>query len=150
MRTIELPGKQSQSADSLALAGMISAALQEGGDIVKQLLQTAMTNPLMGIVVSIVVLDLLHKPKYDSSGKAIPNSGVLSDSAYNWAMGLIVAAGGIDLAGSVITDIAQFIPSLRFTAAQPALVQPTTQVLVLGNTGTDQLNALLSKLASKT
>lgn len=132
---------------NIAVASIIQTALSEGGDLLKQLLQTAMTNGLMGVVVALIVLDLLHKGKNDSTGQHIKDSGIISDFSFNLAVGLIVASAGVDLASNVITALEGVLPSFTAKSLSPNLAIPQTQVLVIGNASpSDQLNALLKAL----
>lgn len=121
---------------SLGTAAVLTSGIEEFGGIIKELIRASMSNPMIGLVVSIISLSVLGK------------AGVVSDGDKKVGMILIGAAAGIQLTAEIIDDLSKFVPSVQ-SGGTPSLVTPSGNVLVFGSDQNAQLNALLSKLATK-
>lgn len=103
-------------------------------EILRELVRTANSNPIIGVLLSIVTIDMLHRAK------------LIGENA---VVAFYIVIGAIE-SGSVISDIANLWPSFtRNTQVDPVRPSATT-VVYGGENGKDiDLQALMEQLSKK-
>jgi hypothetical protein len=107
-------------------------------DIVIEFIRTAATNPLMGFVLAAVSADILRKVGVIDNGTAL-----LID---------VTATGAfaVDMAGTVIDDLGNFIPSFGGSKTPPPdVVTPSVQTVVYGDSGRTKESGITEALAKR-
>ena len=103
-------------------------------DIVKEVIRASNSNPLIGILTSIVAIDVLYRAK------------IISLTA---VQAMYVALGVVE-GGSVIAEIGDLIPSLGGKAPPETTPSATTLVYAdSGETGDSKIDALLERIGKK-
>mgnify|MGYP001612338169 CR=1 FL=1 len=131
---------QKDEKDAIRQIESFTAVIQElvdkGGSIVQELLRAAMVNPLMGILVSLVLTDMLEK------GKVIYPETALMFKA------LVVSSSAADIGSTLLEAIGKIfaLPFSPVANAQPDIFKPSAQVIVFGDSSPKALEALLAKL----
>jgi len=105
-------------------------------DIAIEIIRTANSNPLLGILVSVVSVDILSRLKIIDPGTAA---------------GLYVAIGtieGAEVATGVITSLADVFHIFGKSPSAPNLIEPSATTIVYGQGKQEDLQALM-KLMNK-
>lgn len=109
---------------------MFNTTMDKTGDVVKELIRTAQSNPAVGILLCYLLTDMFQDAKllHDDSALAIK---------------VVLAAGaGIELGSEIATVISDFVPFGSGRAA-PSIFTPSATVLV---NGSSDISAVLSLL----
>jgi len=96
--------------------GALTVTVSQILDLLKELVRTANSNPVIGITTAIMVADVAYRFQ------------LITKTAY---IGILVAIGASETA-SVINDIEDLIPSFRKAADAS---QPSAQTIVYGDAG---------------
>lgn len=118
-------------------ADILGQALATGGDIIKQLLQASMSNPLIGAITGLAMANILERTK------------VIDHNTATAMVIVVFAATGIALTNEVLQDFTNISKVFSSGNANPNLLTPSGQVLVFGEVSNSQLNALLGKYKVK-
>ena len=105
-------------------------------DIAIEIIRTANSNPLLGILVSVVSVDILSRLKIIDPGTAA---------------GLYVAIGtieGAEVATGVITSLGDVFHIFGKSPSAPNLIEPSATTIVYGTGKSEDLQALM-KLMNK-
>lgn len=105
-------------------------------DIAIEIIRTANSNPLLGILVSVVSVDILSRLKIIDPGTAA---------------GLYVAIGtieGAEVATGVITSLTDVFHIFGKSPSAPNLIEPSATTIVYGQSKQEDLQALM-KLMNK-
>lgn len=106
-------------------------------DIAIEIIRTANSNPLLGILVSIVSVDILSRLKIIDPGTAA---------------GLWVAIGtveGAEVASGIITSLADVFHIFGKSPAAPNLIEPSATTIVYGQGNAVDLQALMSRIGKQ-
>lgn len=133
MPVLDRPVKDGSGA--LAGAAIGTSAIESFAGIMKELLRASMSNGLVGATVCIMAAALAKK------------AGVINDNETKIIYGIVLAASGANIAGNLISDLESILSKAQFN--NTSIATPAGQVLVFGEAGSQQLNALLEKLKSK-
>ncbi|MHB1830777.1 MAG: hypothetical protein ACYCO0_05290 [Candidatus Micrarchaeaceae archaeon] len=101
--------------------------------IIKELVRASLNNPLMGIAVAIITVDVLYRAK------------IISITA---AQAIYVAAGVYE-GGQIIADIAEIIPSIGTKQNSAAVGENNTFAFTETSSKSSELDALLTRLGKK-
>lgn len=117
------------------LASMLEAGLATAGSITKELLRAAMNNPMLGLVVSLMLSDMLEK------------AGVIHKETAYLIKGIIISSAGVNLTADVLKLLTRILPFAPPAETNNELFTPKAQTIVFAD-GADsaQIAALLSKL----
>lgn len=130
-----------------AFSNIAIQGIETFGDILKELIRASMSNPMMGILVSLIVIDVLENNKI-LRNDSVDSNGVGHSSTALMMKGIIVAAAGVSVAGEIIQTIGDIVPLAQGSRSPASLLQPSGQVLVFNDKNNEQLNALLQKKVS--
>lgn len=100
-------------------------------DIIKEMIQSSNSNPLMGSVAAVVLADILARSKIIDPGTA---AGI-------WA--IVGAIDGSSIAGSLISDFTDIFKIFSKSPSQD-LMRPSATTIVYGNK-TGDLQSLMNK-----
>jgi hypothetical protein len=103
-------------------------------DVAIEIIRTANSNPLLGILVSVVTVDILSRLKIIDPGTAA---------------GLYVAIGtieGAEVATGVITSLTDVFHLFGKSPAAPNLIEPSATTIVYGQGNAIDLQALMSRI----
>lgn len=129
---------EGKSEKALGEAAVGTAAIEQIGGLLRDLVKASLSNPLIGILISVITVDLLQQ------------AGFLTKERAGLMIIIISAAAGITLSTEIVTAIGDLIPKLGGSATSiPSVITPSGNVFVFGEGQSEQLNALLSKLAKK-
>lgn len=121
--------EKSDSKEFAAIASMINTAFSTSGDVIKELIRTAQSNPIVGIFLVYLLVDMFNSIEINQKGVSTPL--LHNDSAL--ALKTILAAGaGFALGTEVIQVIGDLVPFATGTSrsANPSLFIPSTTTLV--------------------
>jgi len=119
-----------------SFTAVVQELVDKGGSIVQELLRAAMVNPLLGVLVSLVLTDMLEKGKVIYPETALMFKGlVLSTSAADVGSNLLEAIGNIFS-----------LPFSPVANSQPDMFKPSATPIVFGDSSPKALETLLAKL----
>lgn len=125
------------SSEALAGAAVATQTIKEVAGVIDQLLQTSMSNPLVGAATVLMIADIMAN-----------KLNIISKPTAQLIAVLVTSSMAVDLTGSIITDLVDILPFAP--KATNSVAQPSANVLVFGQGGDNsQLNALLQALANK-
>lgn len=137
-RYIETPPKagREQKITLESWTDVLKGLLEGLGDIGKELLRAASSNPLIGIFLVLTLSDVFEK-----AGIIQPGTGYL-------VKGLIVSAAGVELGAEVmgmLTDVLPFAPAKN---PQPEIFKPSVTTMIYAEASDERaLHAALAGLA---
>jgi len=143
----EIPGKEGKAKTKAEtdleivkiekLAEMLESGLSTAGSITKELLRAAMNNPMLGLVVSLMLSDMLVK------------SGVMQKETGWLIKGIIVSAAGVDIAGDIIGLVTRVLPFAPPVTKNNELFTPRAETIVFADGGAEDIKALLTRIGKK-
>jgi hypothetical protein len=150
--TIEI-GSTKQDMGAVAAASVISTAITEVAAVVKELERVAISSPVTGAVMCLIIGDILHNAgrQIGSDGRTVMKNGIISDGTWLGIQTIIYSGVGLSLASTVIADVTAISDIIGTRAAQPSIFTPSVTTLVIGD-GSGQkadLQALLSMINKK-
>lgn len=116
------------------LMSFLSTLTGDVKDIAIEIIRTANSNPLLGILVSIVSVDILARLKIIDPGTAA---------------GLYVAIGtieGAEVATGIITSLSDVFHIFGKSPSAPNLIEPSATTIVYGQGNSVDLQALMSRM----
>jgi hypothetical protein len=134
--------EKDNSTDLSAVVSMINTALGAGGDILKELVRTAQSNPLVGIFVTLMLTDVASSVEIMGThpdvltGKPVKNT-LLYPSSAAIIKAAIAAEVGITVTSQIVGVVGDLIPSITKTAGTASIIVPTATTLVNTDTRID-------------
>ena len=104
----------------------------ESVKVLKEMIRAANSNPLMGSVAAVIMVDILARAKIIDNGTAL---GV-------WA--IVGAVEGSAIAGAEISNFTDIFKIFSKSPSQD-LLRPSATTIVYGDTGGEDLQALMNK-----
>lgn len=104
--------------------------------ILDSMVQSSVSNPLLGITSALVIGDILYRAKVID--------------IQTWTM-IGVSTGvleGAAVAGGIIQDVGDFFKVFQSQSQSPDPIQPSATTVVFGNSGNKDLQALMNKEGS--
>jgi hypothetical protein len=123
--------KANRENQLIGIGGMIG---KETLEVLKTMLQAALSNPLLGIVSAITISDILYRAKIidiQSFTAIMVSTGVLEGAA---------------VAGSIINDVSDFFHIFQSQQQSTDPITPTASTVVIGPESQKDLQALMSKM----
>lgn len=129
--------RQSKLKSERELMNFLSNLSGDVKDIAIEIIRTANSNPLLGILVSVVSVDILSRLKIIDPGTAA---------------GLYVAIGtieGAEVATGVITSLSDVFHIFGKSPSAPNLIEPSATTIVYGQGNAVDLQALMSRIGKQ-
>jgi hypothetical protein len=126
--------KANRENQLIGIGGMIG---KETLDVIKTMLQAAISNPLLGIVSAITISDILYRAKIidiQSFTAIMVSTGVLEGAA---------------VAGSIVNDVSDFFHIFQSQQQTTDPITPTASTVVITPESQKDLQALMSKMTGK-
>jgi len=123
--------KANRENQLIGIGGMIG---KETLEVLKTMLQAALSNPLLGIVSAITISDILYRAKIidiQSFTAIMVSTGVLEGAA---------------VAGSIINDVSDFFHIFQSQQQSTDPITPTASTVVISPESQKDLQALMSKM----
>lgn len=118
--------------DVFTLAGQLGSGTL---DLLGKMMESALSNPLMGIVSAIVIGDILYRAK------------IIDIQSYTAIMVSVGVLEGTAVAGTVIQDVSDFFKVFQGQSQTIDPITPTASTVVTGGSQRD-LQALMSQLVN--
>jgi len=123
--------KANRENQLIGIGGMIG---KETLEVLKTMLQAAISNPLLGIVSAITISDILYRAKIidiQSFTAIMVSTGVLEGAA---------------VAGSIVNDVSDFFHIFQSQQQTTDPITPTASTVVISPESQKDLQALMSKM----
>jgi hypothetical protein len=108
-----------------AISDVINKAIGTSGDILKELIRTAQTNPAVGVFLVMLLCDVFTKIEFGTENPD-GSKGLLSATSSGIVKGIVVSATGITLAAEVLGTLG--IGDLG--SSDKSIIIPTVTTLV--------------------
>lgn len=104
---------------------VITEVVGKFGDIVRELIRAAANNPLLAVLVTLIVTDMMEKAKL-----IFPTTAIM-------IKGIVVTATGVEYAGDILAIISKFIPlaGLGGTPTEGLLTPHATTIVYAESAG---------------
>lgn len=122
--------RQKRTEDLILKGGQV--VFTKSLDVLKEMIRAANSNPLMGMVASVVMADILARAKIIDNGTA---AGI-------WA--IVGTIEGAEIAGTLISDFTDIFKIFSKSPTQD-LMRPSATTIVYGNSEGEDLQALMNK-----
>jgi hypothetical protein len=126
----EYRARQKRTEDLILKGGQV--VFTKSLDVLKEMIRAANSNPLMGMVASVVMADILARAKIIDNGTA---AGI-------WA--IVGTIEGAEIAGTLISDFTDIFKIFSKSPTQD-LMRPSATTIVYGNSEGEDLQALMNK-----
>lgn len=131
---------RSTEISTLAMTELIGKLTGDAKDMIVELIRTASTNPLSGVMLGLIVPNILMR------------TGIIDQPTEQLVQITVLGITGITISQEVINSLSNLEAILPFSTKVPSTISditPSLQVAVNGNTDTSSLTAAISKLITK-